>query len=527
MSESAKSSTSELAIGCHIGPYRIVRQLGTGGMGTVYEALHETIERRVAVKVLLAKYASDATSVSRLMNEARAVNRVGHPGLVQVYDANQLPDGTVYLLMELLSGETLSERARRRRFSILESVRFGRQIAGALAAAHSKGIIHRDLKPDNVMIVSDPDTVSGERSKILDFGIAKLIATEGGIAFATSPDVVLGTPLYMSPEQCRGAAGVDERTDVYSLGMMLFWMLAGRPPFVGSIGDVIAKHMFAELPSLAELCPEAPGGLADLIPVLVAKLPQQRPSMSEVAAMLSAIESQVSASETEGLDSQPVSAMTNPALGSRSPGRSTSSSQPLLSAAALPMATPQAFALGGRPPSSRSTWRTALMTAPVGLLVAALGLGAPFLPHAAQMAAVSPGKESAAAFTTPAPPPAAAPAQVPQRTYPRVVIHSTPSGAQVLRAVDRKPLGSTPWQPLEQLKPGDGELLIASPGYAEQPVRLPLDADFKADVVLVPAPPAAVETPPAKVRAAGRPSSPPKKKVVNEDGKKTVIELEE
>ena len=170
-------------------------------MGTVYEALHETIERRVAVKVLLAKYAKDATSVSRLMNEARAVNRVGHPGLVQVYDANQLPDGTVYILMELLSGETLSERARRRRFSILECVRFGRQIAGALAAAHSKGIIHRDLKPDNVMIVSDPDTAAGERSKVLDFGIAKLIATEGGAALATSPDVVLGTPLYMSPDQ--------------------------------------------------------------------------------------------------------------------------------------------------------------------------------------------------------------------------------------------------------------------------------------------------------------------------------------
>lgn len=193
MSESAKSSASELALGSHIGPYRIVRELGTGGMGTVYEALHETIERRVAVKVLLAKYAKDATSVSRLINEARAVNRVGHPGLVQVYDANQLPDGTVYIIMELLSGETLSERARQRRFSILECVRLGRQIAGALAAAHSKGIIHRDLKPDNVMIVSDPDTTAGERSKILDFGIAKLVAAEGGVALATSPDVVLGT----------------------------------------------------------------------------------------------------------------------------------------------------------------------------------------------------------------------------------------------------------------------------------------------------------------------------------------------
>jgi hypothetical protein len=309
--------------------------------------------------------------------------------------------------------------------------------------------------------------------------------------------------------------------------MMLFWMLTGRPPFVGSLGDVLAKHMFAELPPLAELCPGAPGGLADLITVLVAKLPQQRPTMSEVAATLSAIESQVSASETEGMNSQPVSATTNPALGSWGPGRSTSSSQPLLSAAALPMATPQAFALGGRRPRSRSGWRTALMSATGGLLVAAIGLGIHFRPPSAQTAAVSEVKEPAAAVATPAPPPAPAPAQVPQRTYPRVVIHSTPSGAQVLRAVDRQPLGSTPWHAMAQLKPGDGELLISRPGYAEQPVRLPGDADFETDIVLVPAPPAAVGTRPAKVRAAERPSPPPKKKVVSEDGKKTAIELEE
>lgn len=510
-------------LGSHIGPYRIVRELGTGGMGTVYEALHETIERRVAVKVLLAKYAKDATSVSRLINEARAVNRVGHPGLVQVYDANQLPDGTVYIIMELLSGETLSERARQRRFSILECVRLGRQIAGALAAAHSKGIIHRDLKPDNVMIVSDPDTTAGERSKILDFGIAKLVTAEGGVALATSPDVVLGTPLYMSPEQCRGAAGVDSRTDVYSLGLMLFWMLAGRPPFVGSLGDVIAKHMFAELPPLAELCPGVPSTLAELLNELVAKAPQQRPSMTEVAAMLSEIESQVSASQPEGMASQPASATTHPALASRGAGRSMSGIQQVLSAAELPMATPQAFALGGQSPSSRSGRRSALLTATGGLLVAAIGLVIQFRTPTAHTAAVSQVKDPVAAVATAAP----APAQAPQRSYPRVVLHSAPSGAQVLRAVDRQPLGLTPWQAMEPLKPEDGELLISRPGYAEQPVHVPLDADFETDIVLVPAPPAAVSARPAKGRAAERSSLPPKKKVVREDGRKIKIELEE
>jgi serine/threonine protein kinase len=511
-----------MAIGSHIGPYRIVRQLGAGGMGTIYEALHETIERRVVVKVLLSKYAKDATSVSRLMNEARAVNRVGHPGLVQVYDANQLPDGTVYIMMELLHGETLSERARRRRFSIKESLRLGRQIAGALAAAHNKGIIHRDLKPDNVMIVSDPDTTAGERSKILDFGIAKLIEPEGAVGLSTCPEVVLGTPLYMSPEQCRGAAGVDDRTDVYSLGVMLFWMLTGRAPFVGSLGDVITKHMFADLPPLAELCPGAPSALVELISDLMAKLPQQRPSMSQVTVTLGEIESQVGASESPASEGSLAPGTLSASSGSSSE-RSAAISLPIQSAASLPAATPQAFALGSRPLPPRSFWLTGLALAVGILLLTAVGLARqyrhPPAPTAVSRLAALPAPGVAATAPAPAP--------LPQRTPPFVVIRSTPPGAPVLRAVDRRPLGQTPWLLTKRLEPGDEELLLALPGYAEQRVRLPLDADFTADVALVPTPSEAERLRLPKVRLAVRPSSPLKKRVISDDERKSKIELEE
>ena len=260
-----------LSSGFHVGAYRIVRRLGKGGMGAVYEAIHETIERRVAVKVLRAEYAQDATSVARLMNEARAVNRVGHPGLVQVYDAGQLPNGSVYILMELLDGVTLATRIAQRRPTLSETLRFSRQIAGAIAAAHEKRIIHRDLKPENIMIVSDPDTQAGERSKILDFGIAKLLERPGVLAPATCPDVVLGTPQYMSPEQCRGAADIDESTDVYSFGAVLFFMLTGRPPFSGTLADVIAQHLHTKPPALSDLCPWVPTSLGILVQDLLAK----------------------------------------------------------------------------------------------------------------------------------------------------------------------------------------------------------------------------------------------------------------
>ena len=186
--------------GSKIGPYRIVRQLGHGGMGMVYEGIHEEISRRVAIKILNSEYARSEDAVARLFNEARAVNLIEHPGLVQISDFGKLGDGTPYLVMELLKGQSLAERlAQRGSLPIRTSLQIAVQVADALCSAHRKGIVHRDLKPENLMLVAEALAPGGERVKVLDFGIAKLVSRERG---QTDGSVIMGTPRYMSEAMC-------------------------------------------------------------------------------------------------------------------------------------------------------------------------------------------------------------------------------------------------------------------------------------------------------------------------------------
>lgn len=272
-----------------IGPYRIIRPLGEGGMGAVYEAMQEPIGRRVALKILLPQYAANRDSLQRFFNEARAVNLIEHPSIVQVSDYNQAPDGTAYLVMEYLRGEVLAERLDRMhetgsRLPLEDVLQISAQIAGALAAAHAKAVIHRDLKPSNVMLVRDSAVPRGERVKVLDFGIAKLLQ---GQAKETAPNAVMGTPQYMSPEQCRGAGGVDEKTDVYALGLMLFEMVAGRPPFIAEMPiEYIGQHAFREPPPLQSFAPTISDKLASFVHSLLIKDKTLRPLMRDVEAEL-------------------------------------------------------------------------------------------------------------------------------------------------------------------------------------------------------------------------------------------------
>ena len=280
-----------LAIGQIVGSYRIVRMLGEGGMGAVFEAIHEQIGRHAAIKVLHPQYASDVQVAQRFLNEARAVNLVEHPGIVEIYDLGRLPDGTTYIVMELLRGESLSARLERRggRMQLSEVIHLVRQIASALEAAHEAGIVHRDLKPDNVMVVRDPSQSSGERAKVLDFGIAKL-----GGAVALTPEheparrltqtgTVMGTAFYMAPEQCTGAGNVDDRADVYSLGVILFQLLAGRVPFQAEgLGAIMAMHIYQAPPVLDEVCGNIPMEVSALVDRLLTKKPTDRPSMREL-----------------------------------------------------------------------------------------------------------------------------------------------------------------------------------------------------------------------------------------------------
>jgi serine/threonine protein kinase len=174
-----------------------------------YEAMHEAIERRVALKVLHPELTRNKDIASRFINEARAVNRVSHPGIVQVFDYGQQLEGPAYIVMEYLEGERLSERmVHASALSVSESVFLCRQIAAALSAAHERGIIHRDLKPDNIMIVADLESATGERTKLLDFGLAKLLDRPG-----TKSNVIMGTPQYMSPEQATWPRSDGSRLD--------------------------------------------------------------------------------------------------------------------------------------------------------------------------------------------------------------------------------------------------------------------------------------------------------------------------
>lgn len=282
-----------------IGPYRVIRSIGEGGMGVVYEAMNDAIKRRVAIKVLHPAFAHHKETLARFFDEARAVNLIDHPSLVQVQEHGQQADGTAYIVMEYLKGETLAQRlhAAGGQLQAADALPIVWQVAVALAVAHDKGIVHRDLKPSNLMLVPDPLGPGGERVKVLDFGIAKLAV---GIQSArTASQTVMGTPAYMSPEQCRGMGAIDGKADVYSLGCILFELLSGKPPFCADEDSsplaVLNMHLNEPIPLLLDFVPQIPKDVAALCECMLAKERSARPSMRELAEKLTAIQTAPSA----------------------------------------------------------------------------------------------------------------------------------------------------------------------------------------------------------------------------------------
>lgn len=254
-------------------------------MGAVYLAYHELLKRRAAIKVLLPRFSHDAEIVDRFFREAKAATSIEHPGIVQIFDFGYHTDGSAYIVMEFLHGESLEERLERAGcLGASEAVRIVKQAARALAAAHAAGIVHRDLKPDNIFLVPDPEVAGGERAKVLDFGIAKL--ADPGHGKKTRTGAVMGTPTYMSPEQCQGAALVDHRSDVYSLGCVLFRLVCGVAPFnYAGIGELFSAHMSEPAP-MVSAC-GGPPELDDVVHRMLQKSPNQRPqSMLEVVELL-------------------------------------------------------------------------------------------------------------------------------------------------------------------------------------------------------------------------------------------------
>jgi eukaryotic-like serine/threonine-protein kinase len=294
-----------------LGNYRVLEKVGQGGMGAVYLGEHRIIGRRVAIKVLLPEVASDQSRLKRFFNEARASAQVRHPSIVDVLDFGT-HDDTSYLVMEYLEGESV--RSRLKRSGALPEVtvrRFGRQVASALAAAHARGIIHRDLKPDNLFLVPDEDVIGKERIKVLDFGIAKLLADSGEGAVDTGSGAILGSPGYMAPEQAGGHGPVDERADVYALGCVLFEMLCARRPFAAAgLAGVLSMQMFSPTPTPRLYAPDVSEELEAIVMRMLARHPSDRfASMDEVVAAIddsvdaAAIEVAQARIITPGLDS--------------------------------------------------------------------------------------------------------------------------------------------------------------------------------------------------------------------------------
>src|SRR5688500_17112435 len=291
-------------------------------MGVVFSATHPMIGKRAAIKVLKQSLSNNPVTVERFIQEARAVNQIGHPNIVDIFAFGRLPDGRSYLVMDLLEGESLRKRVKRGPLTIGEAIHVIDEVASALAAAHAKGFIHRDLKPDNVFLVVHPEA-GRTPCKLLDFGLAKLMPNSTHArAFRTATGAQLGTPDYMSPEQLKDANRVDARTDIYALGVLAFEILVGERPRRYSDGtfELDGKTVSEAIDAKAR----APKELAQLVESMLAVEPEGRPTLDAVRAVLKRARTAVPSTSVIGLEVSlpPVRAVgTEPAMGSMSPSQ--------------------------------------------------------------------------------------------------------------------------------------------------------------------------------------------------------------
>jgi serine/threonine protein kinase len=299
--------SEDALIGQSVGNYRVLARIGRGGMGAVYLAHHAVLGRNAAIKVLLPEFSNNVELVGRFFNEARATAQLRHGGFVQIFDSGNLPDGSSYLVMEHLRGVNLGAAIEwRASLTPGETLPILRDVATSVAFAHKYGIVHRDLKPDNIFLAVGRDESSGRDRvtiKVLDFGIAKLsgmAGVDGRQSARTRTGSMMGTPLFMSPEQCRGAGQVDHRSDIYSLGCIAYNALAGQPPFpYEGFGEIIAAHLGTPPPPVRVAAPHVPVAVEAFVMSLLAKDPAERPqSMDAVLAVLGQLQDALPAHES-------------------------------------------------------------------------------------------------------------------------------------------------------------------------------------------------------------------------------------
>jgi eukaryotic-like serine/threonine-protein kinase len=412
----------ELKAGSMVGEYRIDGRLGEGGMATVYSATHPLIGKRAAIKVMSPQLSADTAAVERFVQEAQAVNRIGHPNIIDVFGFGTLPDGRSFFVMELLPGETLHARMESDPLKLRDSIAILFDVCDALEAAHEKGIVHRDLKPENVFLVN----LRGNKKqvKLLDFGVAKLNNSTDQRMQRTRQDTIIGTPHYLSPEQAR-AKGVDARTDIYSLGVMAFEMVTGKVPFdADNVMDVLVKHMNEPPPVASLLRAGIPPQLDDILVRMLAKDPAQRPTIDEIRASLSDVRDVLSSDKDGFMGPMEDSARRGIASISRSAPAGFAEANPNVD----PTAQVNVNELE-RPPRSRT---------PVVLIVAALlGVGVLGLAFSSSFRAPQPTTQLIPTAAPPAPVPpspapvAAAPPQPAAKTTLRITIDAPDATIEV------------------------------------------------------------------------------------------------
>ena len=459
-----------------VGEYQIEGKLGEGGFGAVYRSVHPVIGKPAAIKVLSPQFSGDPEMVSRFIAEARAVNQIRHRNIIDIFSFGTLEDGRSYYVMELLEGMTLDEYLKRKvRLSPAEAIPVLRQIARALDAAHAHGIAHRDLKPENIFLTFDDDGLPFP--KLLDFGIAKLLG-DTGAAHKTRTGVPIGTPYYMSPEQCRGI-NVDHRTDIYSFGVLAFELLTGRLPFNGeSVMDVMLKQATAVPPLATSFCADLPQGIDEPLNRMLHKDPDKRP-----ASVGLALETLASGA---GLPSAPRSAEQEAMQAVTGTPKLTPSDLKALSEAGTLMGPPPGLAMDA---SRRGTGRSRL----------AIGVGAAILVAAGSVAAVvtmrpSAGSPSAAGLSSSAvvvaspdsaPLPSAAPsaaAKAPEQADVAFTVKSVPDGVEVWSGDEK--LGTAPG-PVRLPKGTDKlKLTFKAKGYKSSDLDVTPTADGTLSVTL-------------------------------------------
>lgn len=296
-------STDELAPGAKAGPWVVERELGRGGMGAVYAVVHEEIGKKAALKLMHRRLLTPSFNVERILLEAKVVNAVGHPNIVDIFETGTLGDGRPYIVMERLEGMPLSYRVDERKLLATEVIAILLQLTDALIAAHAVNVVHRDLKLDNVFLVDNADDPTNPKVKVLDWGIAKVIDTD---VRHTIEGQLVGTPQYLSPEQAKGAR-VTSKSDVYSLGVMAYEMFLEQLPFEAETSaEIMAMHLRAIPPAPSELWPDIPVELEQLLLVMLAKNPDNRPTMKEVAQTLESIRTGFGVPRRERLPSAPI-----------------------------------------------------------------------------------------------------------------------------------------------------------------------------------------------------------------------------